>query len=164
MRKEAEMHADEDKSKKEAVEVRINAESLVSQTERTLKDAGDKVDAATKEPVEAKLKELKEMLESSEADTELIKQKTDALSEEIQKIGAQMYQAAGAAEGADDDDGVKVKDVSEEAEKKASWTAKKLRKKNLNPIQMKIRPVEYAILCDHASLTVDGKLNLNGIF
>ncbi len=121
MRKEAEMHADEDKVKKEGVEIRINAESLVSQTERTLKDGGDKVDAAAKESIEAKVAELKEMLADESADLELIKTKSDALSEEIQKVGAAMYEAAAAANTgseadgpSENDDGVKVKDMNEE--------------------------------------------------
>ena len=115
MREEAEAHADADKEKKEQVEIRINAESLVSQTERTLKDLGDKVAEDVKSGVEEKLKELKDLLEDEEADSEALKAKTEALSEEIQKVGASMYQAEGA--GKEDPD-VKVKDVSEEKEGK----------------------------------------------
>lgn len=112
MRKEAEMHAEEDKLKKQGVETRISAESLIAQTERTLKDGGDKIDATTKASVEAKVTELKTMLADESADLELIKTKSDALSEEIQKVGAQMYQQASAAQ--DEADGVKVKDVSQD--------------------------------------------------
>jgi len=119
MREEAEMHAEEDKKKKEEVEVRINAESLVSQTERTLKDLGEKIPAETKEKVDAKLKDLKDALEAEGTPNEELKEKTEALSTVIQEIGASMYQQPG-AEGADptqsDDPDVKVKDVSEEAE------------------------------------------------
>ena len=111
MKKEAEMHADEDKKKKEGVETRIQAESLVTQTERTLKDAGDKVGDDVKGPVEEKLKALKELLENEEADLDEIKAKTEALSEEIQKVGAAMYQQDADNEGApknEDDPEVRV--------------------------------------------------------
>ncbi|MBU0981845.1 molecular chaperone DnaK [Patescibacteria group bacterium] len=92
LRKEAELHAEEDKKKKESVEIRIQAESLVTQTERTLKDAGDRVTPEVKAPVEEKLKALKELLENKEADLDEVKQKTEELSQEIQKVGAAMYQ------------------------------------------------------------------------
>jgi len=119
MRAEAEEHAEEDQAKKEAVEIRNNAESLIFQTEKTLKDAGDKVTDDIKEPIEEQIKELKELLEAEESDNDEIKAKTEALSEEIQKIGAAMYeQEGGCADGScatdSDDDDVKVKDMNEE--------------------------------------------------
>ena len=100
MQEEAEKYADEDKKKKEAVETRNNAESLIAQSEKTLKDAGDKVKDEVKQPVQEKIDELKKVLADKEASTEDIKEKYDALSEEIQKVGAEMYQAAQAAETA----------------------------------------------------------------
>ncbi len=118
MKKEAEMHADEDKKKKEGVEVRISAEGLVTQTERMMKDHGDKLEAAAKDDLEGKVKTLKEMLEDENADLDLIKQKSDELSETVQKHGAAMYQAAEATgatgEASSDDPDVKVKDVSQD--------------------------------------------------
>jgi len=119
MRAEAEEHAEEDKVKKEAVEIRNNAESLIFQTEKVLKDAGDKVTDNIKDPIEEQIKELKKLLEAEEPDNDEIKTKTEALSEEIQKIGAAMYeQEGGCADGScgteSDDDGVKVKDMNEE--------------------------------------------------
>lgn len=117
LRKEAEMHADEDKKKKEKVEVRINAEGLISTCERTLKDAGDKVDEDTKKPIQEKIDELKKLLEDENADDEKIKAATEALSEEIQKVGAAMYEAAGGAPGGEapeDDENVKVYEKDEE--------------------------------------------------
>ena len=66
MAKEAEAHAEEDKKKRETVEIRNNADSLVYTTEKALKDAGEKVDAATKKPVEDKLTELKDLLAKEE--------------------------------------------------------------------------------------------------
>ncbi len=112
MKKEAEMHAEEDKRKKEDAEIRINAESLVTQTERTLKDLGDKVQSDVKEKVENKLKELKEALESEKSSSEELKEKTKALSDVIQEIGASMYQQPN----------VDVKDASEKSEKEDDGT------------------------------------------
>jgi len=123
LRKEAEMHADEDKQKKESVETRINAENLVSTCERTLKDAGDKITDDIKKPIQEKVDSLKKLLEDKDADLDKIKEESDALSEEIQKIGSQMYQdAAGAQDAADaekkgtsdDDENVRVYEKDEE--------------------------------------------------
>ena len=115
MRKDAEMYAEEDKKKKEEVETRNQADVLAAQAERTLKEAGDKVSDADKEPVEEKIKAVRELLEKEDASTEDIKAATDELSEAIQKVGAAMYQQEGGStpEGADDD-GVTVKNVDED--------------------------------------------------
>jgi molecular chaperone DnaK len=124
MQKEAEQFAEEDKKKKEAIETRNQAESLVFQSERTLKDAGDKVADAVKQPVQEKIDALKKILEDKEAKNEDLKKAYDELSDEIQKVGAEMYKAAGAANpedqpgestpGADDDVKVYKKDAGEE--------------------------------------------------
>lgn len=119
MRQDAEKYAEEDKQKKEAIETRNNAEGLISQSEKTLKDAGEKVANDVKKPVEEKIEALKKVLENKDASTDEIKEATEALSQEIQKVGAELYKAAGAAEGtpeegATDDDGVKVKNADEE--------------------------------------------------
>lgn len=105
MKKEAETHAAEDKEKQESIETRNKAESLVLQSEKTLKDAGDKVTDDVKKPIQEKIDELKKILENKEAENDEIKTAYDALSEEIQKVGEQMYQAA-----QDEKDGVKVKE------------------------------------------------------
>jgi len=112
MKKEAEAHAAEDKEKQEAIETRNKAESLVLQSEKTLKEAGDKVSEDIKKPVQEKIEELKKVLENKEASKDALKTAYDALSEEIQKVGSQMYQAAGQADQAakDEQDGVKVKE------------------------------------------------------
>jgi molecular chaperone DnaK len=112
MKKEAEAHAAEDKEKHEGIETRNKAESLVLQSEKTLKEAGDKVSEDIKKPVQEKIEELKKVLENKESSKEAVKTAYDALSEEIQKVGAQMYQAAGQADQAakDEQDGVKVKE------------------------------------------------------
>jgi molecular chaperone DnaK len=112
MRQDAEKHAEEDEKKKAEVEVRNNAESLVFQTEKTLKDAGDKVEDSVKEPIEALVQELKDLLAAEDSDIDAIKEKTEELSQEIQKIGAAMYQNESPA----DDDGVTVKDMNEDGD------------------------------------------------
>ncbi len=97
MTKEAEAHAEEDKKKKEEIEVRNTADSLVYSTERTLKDAGDKVSAEVRTDVEQKANELKEALKSGS--TEDIKAKADILAEAAQKVGAAMYQGQSGGQG-----------------------------------------------------------------
>ena len=129
MKKEAEMFAEEDKKKKESVETRVNAESLVTQTERTLKDLGDKVPTDVKTGVETKLKELKDALANTETSPEDLKTKHEALAEEIQKIGASMYQqpsagapADGASETSTDDPDVKVYEKEKKEDDKSEDT------------------------------------------
>ena len=97
MVKDAEAHADDDKKKKDAIDVRNQAETLVNSSEKTLKDAGDKVDKDTKEKIEAAVKDLKEILSDDKADTEKIKEKTEALTNIAHELAAKMYQDAQAA-------------------------------------------------------------------
>jgi molecular chaperone DnaK len=91
MVKDAEAHAEEDKKRRELVEAKNQAESLVHTTERTLKEAGDKLPAGERETVEAAIRDLKSALESS--DGERIKAKTQALAQVSMKIGEAMYKA-----------------------------------------------------------------------
>jgi molecular chaperone DnaK len=95
--KEAEKYAEEDKKLKEKVEIRNNADSLVYQTEKTLKDMGDKVESADKERIEAELKKVKDALEKD--DTDAIKGATEALTKVFYEVSAKLYQQAGKAEG-----------------------------------------------------------------
>ncbi len=97
MAQEAEAHAEEDRKKKEEIEVRNQADTLVYTTERTLKDMGEKVPADIRTDVEQKLSDLKSVVQT--ASTEDLKPKMDALSEAVQKIGQSMYgQQAGATQ------------------------------------------------------------------
>ena len=89
MKKEAELHAEEDKKKKEIIEVRNLAENLIYTCEKTLKEAGDKVDSGQKKEVEEKIEALKKVKDSDNIDE--IKSKTQELSQAIQKIGAELY-------------------------------------------------------------------------
>ena len=102
MRKEAETHATEDQAKQESIEARNTADNLIYSSEKTLKDAGDKVDAADKTAVEDAIRELREAMGGE--DTAKVKEKSDALSEKIQKVGAAMYQQAGSDGSAGDAD------------------------------------------------------------
>jgi molecular chaperone DnaK len=100
MVKEAESHAEEDKKRRELVEVRNQAEALIHSTEKMLADFGDKVSAEDKSAVEAAAAEVKTAAEGE--DVEAIKQKLEALAQASMKLGEAMYQsgeAEGAAEG-----------------------------------------------------------------
>ncbi len=90
--REAEQYAAEDAKRKEEIDVRNQGDQMVYQTERTLEELGDKVDAAEKAEVESKLNELKETLKGS--DTAAIKAATEALTQVFYKLSEKMYQQA----------------------------------------------------------------------
>ena len=92
MKKEAEQYAEEDKKRKESIEVRNNADAIIFSTEKLLKEYKDKVDKATKEKIEKQINELKEALKSD--NTEEIKKKLEETEKVVQEIGAKMYQQA----------------------------------------------------------------------
>ena len=98
MAKDAEAHAEEDKKKKEAVEARNLADTLVYTTEKALRDAGEKISADKKKPVEEKIEALKKVKDSD--DVAAIKKATEELSQEAQKIGQELYAAAQEADKA----------------------------------------------------------------
>ena len=90
--REAEQYAAEDAKRKEEIDTRNQGDQMVYQTERTLEELGDKVDAAEKAEVESKLNELKETLKGS--DTAAIKAATEALTQVFYKLSETMYQQA----------------------------------------------------------------------
>ncbi|MGB9886031.1 MAG: molecular chaperone DnaK [Moorellales bacterium] len=90
MIKEAETYAEQDKKRKEEAELRNQADSMVYQAERTLKDLGDKADAADREKVEKARKELQEALAGK--DVEEIRRKSEALSEALFAMTSKVYQ------------------------------------------------------------------------
>lgn len=90
MKKEAENFASEDRRRKETVDTRNQADTLISVSEKTLKDAGDKAKPEDKTEVEEKIKALKEVKDKEDLDA--IKKAMDELSTAIQKVGASMYQ------------------------------------------------------------------------
>jgi molecular chaperone DnaK len=98
MVKEAESHAEEDKKRRELVEIKNQAEALVHSTERMLKDYGDKVPAGDKALVESAVSDLKSVIEGDDKDA--IKQKVDALAQASMKLGEAMYQASQGAAAA----------------------------------------------------------------
>ncbi|MBI2049858.1 MAG: molecular chaperone DnaK [Candidatus Staskawiczbacteria bacterium] len=89
MRKEAELHAEEDKKKQALIEAKNIADALVYTSEKTIKDAGDKIDPEVKKDVEQKIEALKKVKESG--NIEEIKNNTQSLSEAIQKVGAELH-------------------------------------------------------------------------
>ncbi|MEI7744018.1 MAG: molecular chaperone DnaK [Chloroflexota bacterium] len=108
MVRDAESHADDDKRKREEVELRNQAEQLTYQAERSLKDLGDKVSSEDKAAVESGVESLRESLKG--ADVAPIKSGMDSLVETLQKMSTNAYQAAQAAgatggEGAPGPDG-----------------------------------------------------------
>ncbi|MDH3025791.1 molecular chaperone DnaK [Gordonia alkanivorans] len=102
MIKDAEAHADEDRKRREEAETRNQAESLVHQTEKFLKDNEDKVPADVKDKVEAAVNDAKEALKGT--DSAAIKTAIEKLSEESQALGQAIY-ANAAAESADGEAG-----------------------------------------------------------
>jgi molecular chaperone DnaK len=90
--KDAELHADDDKKKKEIVEARNHADSLIYSTEKSLKDLGEKIDAETRGKVETAVADLKKAMESD--DLEEIRAKSDALTQSSHKLAEAMYQKA----------------------------------------------------------------------
>jgi molecular chaperone DnaK len=113
MRKEAELHADEDKKKKEGVETRNKADGLVFQLEKMMRDNDAKIPTEMKKPVNEKIAAVKELLKKKDATTEEIQKATQELDQEAQKIGTEIYknvQPDASAGPAADDPSVKVKD------------------------------------------------------
>jgi molecular chaperone DnaK len=98
MVQEAEKFADEDRKRREAAEVRNNADNLAYQAEKTLGELGDKVSAEDKEQVEKDITEVKESLKGD--DTDRIKVATDKLMESFQKVGQAVYQQQQAQQAA----------------------------------------------------------------
>ncbi|HLV84135.1 MAG TPA: Hsp70 family protein, partial [Devosia sp.] len=128
MVKEAELNADADKRKREAVEAKNQGESLIHSTEKSLAEYADKVSEDDKTAIETAISELKAIIEGDDA--ELIKQKTEALSQASMKLGEAMYKASQAeaeaqASGSDDDADDDVVDadfeeVSDDDDKKSA--------------------------------------------
>jgi molecular chaperone DnaK len=93
MRKDAELHADEDLKRREAVEVRNQADSLVYQTEKLLKENGDKVPAERKAPVEKAVQDVKDALKTEDVDR--IKRAQEALTQAMQAVAQDLYAKPG---------------------------------------------------------------------
>ena len=98
MVKEAEAHAAEDKAQKEGIEIRNNADSMVYQAEKLIKEMGDKAEAGQVEKAKAAIEKVKEALKGT--DTEAIKKATEELQEPLHAISAAAYQQAQQAQQA----------------------------------------------------------------
>jgi molecular chaperone DnaK len=97
MRKDAELHAEEDRKRSELIEARNNADNTVYAAEKALREFGEKVPAETRSEVEAKVAEVKKTAEGE--DVAAIKSATEALSQAVQKIGAAVYEQPNAPAG-----------------------------------------------------------------
>ncbi len=102
LKREAEIYAEEDRKKKELADAKNTADSLIYTSEKTLREAGEKISSELKKEVEEKIAELKKAKEGD--DIEVIKQKTQELSSVIQKVGIQMYQQGKGEEKKDNKD------------------------------------------------------------
>jgi molecular chaperone DnaK len=103
MVKDAEEHAEEDKKRRALVDAKNHAESLIHDTEKNVKEYGDKVSPDDKASIEAAIADAKAVMEDANADAEAIKTKTEALTQAAMKLGEAMYKASQAesAGGAD---------------------------------------------------------------
>ncbi|AJD39546.1 molecular chaperone DnaK [Rhizobium sp. SEMIA 4085] len=117
MVKDAESHAAEDKKRRESVEAKNQAESLVHSTEKSLKDYGDKVSEADRTAISDAIAALKSAAEATDPDAEDIKAKTQTLMEVSMKLGQAIYEAqqaeAGTADASAGDDNVVDADYEE---------------------------------------------------
>lgn len=115
MTKEAEVHAEEDKKKKEQIEAKNQADGLIFTSEKTLKDAGDKVPPEVKKEVEDKIADLKAILETGSADD--LRDKSQKLAEVLSKVGSAMYGATGQPQGQPQADGAQTPPTDQESPK-----------------------------------------------
>ena len=104
MKQEAEAHATEDRKQRELIDLRNQSDAIIYSVEKTLREAGDKVPAEIKKGVEEKIEAVKKVKDGS--DEVVLKKAIDELSQEIQKIGSEMYKQEKATE----------KEVTEEPE------------------------------------------------
>ncbi len=95
MRKDAELHAEEDKKKKEGVELKNQADAVVFQTEKLIKDSGGKMKPEDLKELQDKIEDLKKIKDNGSAED--IKKRLDELNQVAQRIGASMYQQTGPA-------------------------------------------------------------------
>jgi len=96
MMKDAEDNAEADKARKEMIEAKNQADSLIYETEKSLKEHGDKIEASVKEEVENKIKKLQEELAKADAKADEVKKLTDDLMQSSMKIGEAIYKNSSA--------------------------------------------------------------------
>jgi len=120
MKKEAEEHAEDDKKKKEMVDAKNMADSLIYTAEKTIKDAGDKADSNLKADIEQKIQALKDVKDKD--NIEEIKAQTEGLSKSLQELGAKMYQQTASeqpkSDGSEQEKAAEEKTETEQKEEK----------------------------------------------
>ena len=121
MKKDAEAHKAEDEKRKAEADNRNEAEQLVFQTEKTLKDLGDKVSGSEKEEIEALIKDTKDALDKNDFD--LIKEKKEKLSEKAQALATKVYEEAAKANSQTQNE-EKPKDENNDNVKEAEYEEK----------------------------------------
>jgi molecular chaperone DnaK len=99
MIKDAEANASADKARKESIEAKNHADAAIYETEKSLKEHSDKVDAATKSAIEAELQKLKDLAAKPEVKAEELKAGTDSLVQASMKLGEAIYKASQASAG-----------------------------------------------------------------
>ncbi len=99
MVREAELHAQEDRQRKEEIELRNRADSMAYQSERTLKDVGDKISSSLRSDVEAKIQAVRDALSAN--DVNRVRTSVADLESTMQRVGQEVYSQAGAAAGSD---------------------------------------------------------------
>ena len=97
MVREAELHAQEDRQRKEEIEARNRADNLAYQAERNLRDVGDKISASLRSEVESKIKAVRDAL--AQQDTTRVRAAANDLEQTMQRIGQEVYSQAGAGAG-----------------------------------------------------------------
>ncbi|MEI8143343.1 MAG: molecular chaperone DnaK [Candidatus Berkelbacteria bacterium] len=122
MKKEAEDHAEDDKKKKETIEAKNVADTLIYTAEKSIKDAGDKVDGNLKSDVEEKIKALREVKDDENLDE--IKEKTENLSKSLQELGSKMYEQAKTEEKTEPKDEADEEKKEEKTEEKKDEESK----------------------------------------
>jgi len=100
MVKDAEVNAEADKKRRETVEAKNQAESLIDSTEKSLKEHGDKIEDEDKSAIEDAIAELKEEIGKEELDGEAVSEKSETLAQASMKLGQAIYEATQAEEGA----------------------------------------------------------------
>lgn len=118
LRKEAEEHAEEDRKKKDLAEVKNQAEMIIYSSEKSLKDAGDKVSQDTREEITKKIEHLKEV--KNKDDSQEISKTIDELSRVVQNIGKSMYQENKEENPSGKEEGDPPKDDNESSENRGS--------------------------------------------
>ncbi|MEF8848323.1 MAG: molecular chaperone DnaK [Candidatus Thermoplasmatota archaeon] len=120
MKKEAEEHAEEDKKRKEKVEIRNNGDAMVHTAEKTLDDLGDKIEDEDKEKIEKAKEELQKALSGDDMDK--IKDKTEKLQKTIQEASGKIYQQAAAQQAAQQQQGQQGQQQTSAGGNNASWS------------------------------------------